>query len=43
MKSFIHKSQSESTNFQLTGENILMVNFRSIKKKNWDERRFYIS
>jgi hypothetical protein len=43
MKSFILKSQSESTNFQLTGESILVVNFRSIKKNRWAERRIYLN
>ena len=41
MKSYIHKSHSESTNFQLTGESILMVNFRNIKTNRWAERRIY--
>jgi hypothetical protein len=43
MKSFIHKIQSESSNFQLTGESIFLVNFKSIKKNRWAERRIFLN
>ena len=43
MKSFIHKSESEVSNFKLSGESIFFANFRSIKKNRWAERRIYLN